>query len=386
MLKIIIYRTGRDRLVLMKRDALLEYENVYDTTGTGDTFIGAMKEAVAWHAERNEFYKRLLEKHGIEPGSIEGEEDLTKLPPVHANFFKTYESLSVPKEEIVVHVTSSGTSGQKSQMFFDKSSWDFGQTMIRRTLDYFGFVSNEPANYLLYTYEPTEGSNLGTAKTDEGLLQYAPRNECCFALKFNGEGHDFDVYGTIRALQDYEAQGLPVRIFGFPSFLYFTLEQMKKLGMRPLKLDKNSLTMLGGGWKGYADKQISKRELYGLAEEMLGIPESRCRDGYGSTEHSVPYFECPNHHFHIPIYSRMYIRDFKTLEPLPFGKEGFASFVTPHLLSVPALSVLMGDKAVMRDGRDCGCGIDSPYMEMTGRAGTGAAKSCAIAASELLKR
>ena len=72
--------------------------------------------------------------------------------------------------------------------------------------------------------------------------------------------------------------------------------------------------------------------------------------------------------------------------PLGYEKEGFASFVAPHLLSVPGLSVLMGDKAVLHEGSKCGCGISSPYMEITGRAGTSAAKSCAIAASELLKR
>jgi hypothetical protein len=227
---------------------------------------------------------------------------------------------------------------------------------------------------------------LGTAKTDEGLLQYAPVNECRYALRFNGEGHDFDVFGTIETFEDYEKQGLPVRIFGFPSFLYFTLNQMKKLKMKPLSVHEESMTMLGGGWKGYADKQISKRELYALAEEMLGIPRARCRDGYGSTEHSVPYFECPNHNFHIPIYSRMHVRDFKTLEPVDYGQEGFASFITPHLLSVPGLAVLMGDKAVLREGSECGCEITSPYMEILGRAGTSAAKSCAIAASELLKR
>ena len=370
----------------MLRDSLLKYTNVYDTAGTGDAFLAAMKETVAWHYERNEFYRKLLKKHGIQPDDIADEDDLIKLPPVHANFFKTYESLSVPRDEVVVHVTSSGTAGQKSQMFFDQSSWDFGQIMVRKILDYFGFVSEQPANYLLYTYEPTEGSNLGTAKTDMGLLQYAPVNECRFALKYNGEGHDFDAFGTIDAFVNYEKQGLPVRICGFPSFLYFTLSQMKKLGMKPLQLNPNSLTILGGGWKGNTDKQIPKQELYNLAEEMLGIPESRCRDGYGSTEHSVPYIECPNHRFHAPIYSRVYIRDFQTLKPVGFGEVGFASFVTPHLLSVPAVSVLMGDKAVLRDGRECGCGIETPYMEILGRAGTSVAKSCAIAASELLAK
>ena len=370
----------------MMREELLNQKNVYDTEGTSKIFLKAMREAVSWHRERSVLYGKLLEKHNVAPENINKEDDLIKLPLIPANFFKTYEVLSVPREKIVVHVTSSGTSGQKSQMFFDQDSWDFGQMMIRRTMDYYGFVSRERTNYILYTYEPTEGSKLGTAKTDEGLLQYAPVNDCRYALKWNGEGHDFDVYGIIEAFTEYEKQGLPVRIFGFPSFLYFTLTQMKKLKMKPLKLNSESMTMLGGGWKGYADKQISKKELYFLAEEMLGIPQSRCRDGYGSTEHSVPYFECHNHNFHIPIYSRMVVRDFKTLEPSGYGKEGFASFITPHLLSVPGLSVLMGDKAVLHEGRQCGCGITSPYMEILGRAGTSAAKSCAIAASELLKR
>ena len=146
------------------------------------------------------------------------------------------------------------------------------------------------------------------------------------------------------------------------------------------------MTLLGGGWKGYADKQISKLELYALVEEMLGIPEANCRDGYGSTEHSVPYFECPNHRFHISVYSRMFVRDVKTLKPLPYGEAGFANFVTPHLLSVPAVSVLMGDMAVLHPAEECGCGIHTPFMEIIGRAGTSKGKSCAITASELLKR
>ena len=369
------------------REKLLAFENVYDHEGSSEIFLEAMKECLSHHVENNEFFAKLMEEKGVKVEDIKSEEDLEKLPFIHANLFKEYEILSVPMEDIVEHATSSGTSGQKSQMFFDKDSFDFGNSMIRNEFRYYGFLSDEPTNYLLFTYEPAQVSkDLGTAKTDIGLLEYAPVNETFFALRYNGEGHDFDVYGTINALEEYEKQGLPVRIFGFPSFLYFTVKQMKDTGHRPLKLNTKSMTMLGGGWKGYADKQIKKEELYALVEEMLGIPEQNCRDGYGSTEHSVPYFECPNHHFHIPVYSRMFIRDVETLKPLPYNTPGFANFVTPHLLSVPAVSVLMGDMAVLHAPEECGCGIKTPYMEIIGRAGTSKAKSCAITASELLKR
>lgn len=368
------------------REKLRFYPNPYDQQGSSQLFIQAMVEVLCYHKSNNSFFASLLEKNKLEPSDIKSEKDLFKIPPIPASFFKLYESLSIPREKITEHVTSSGTSGQKSQMFFDKSSWDFGLDMIKALFKYFGFLSEQPTNYILYTYEPTQGSKLGTAKTDQGLLQYAPVNEHFFALRYNGQSHDFDVYGTINKLADYEKQGLPVRIFGFPSFLHFTLKQMESLHMPPLKLNKNSMTMLGGGWKGYADKQVGKFELYTLVEKMLGIPAQNCRDGYGSTEHSVPYFECKNHNFHIPIYSRVLIRNVKTLEPQPIGEKGFANFITPHLLSVPAVSVLMGDLAVLHNASECNCGIETPFIEILGRAGISAAKSCAITASELLKR
>lgn len=237
------------------REQLIDWDDVYDQEGSSEIFMSAMRDCLTHHIEKNAFFKKYMEASGVKPEDLHTEEDLQKIPPIHANFFKKYEILSVPMEDIVEHATSSGTTGQKSQMFFDKDSFDFGNAMVKNEFRHFGFLSEEPTNYLLFTYEPAKVSkDLGTAKTDVGLLSYAPVNDTFFALRYNGEGHDFDVYGTINALEEYEKQGLPVRIFGFPSFLYFTVRQMKETGHRPLKLNVNSMTMLGGGWKGYADK------------------------------------------------------------------------------------------------------------------------------------
>ncbi len=368
------------------RNKLIQMTNPYDFSNTNDLFVSSLKETINHHIENNKFFSDLCKLKNFKVSDLNTVDDIVKIPPVHANFFKLYESLSIDRKDVVEHVTSSGTKGHKSQMFFDKDSWDFGQDMIKTEMSYFNFISNEPTNYTLYTYEPTQESKLGTAKTNVGLLQYAPVKEKYFALRHNGRNHDFDVYGAIHKFQEYEKDGAPVRIFGFPSFLYFTLKQMKDMNVPKIKLNKNSMTLFGGGWKGNADKQIPKKELYSLIEEMLSIPNENCRDGYGSTEHSVPYFECENHNFHVPIYSRVVIRDFKTLEPIGYEKEGLLNFITPHLLSVPAVSVLMGDKAVLHRAESCSCGINTPYIEILGRAGTSKTKSCAITASELLKR
>ena len=160
---------------------------------------------------------------------------------------------------------------------------------------------------------------------------------------------------------------------------------MKKLGIPPLKLHPESLVFLGGGWKGNADKQISKEELYSLIEEMLGIPNNRLRDGFGSVEHCVPYIECSNHEFHVPVWSRVFIRDVETLKALNYGEKGFLHFISPYITSMPAHSVIMGDMASLHEAKSCGCGSPTPYFRIHGRAGISKNKSCALAASELLK-
>lgn len=119
-----------------------------------------------------------------------------------------------------------------------------------------------------------------------------------------------------------------MRIFGFPAFLSFTLDRMRAMGVGPLELDERSLILFGGGWKGNADKQIAKSELYRRISDQLGIPLARIRDGFGSVEHSIPYLECANHRLHVPTWSRVLTRSVRTLEPLPHGEPGYLQFVS----------------------------------------------------------
>lgn len=349
-------------------------------------FVSAMGEIVAWHRERNPFYARLLEQEGLAPGRLRTPESLRTIPPIHANFFKRHVTLSIPREKVAEHLTSSGTSGQKTQMFFDDWSIRSVRRMVRFLYEYYGFVRPETkVNYLLLAYEPGAGSKVGTTNTNLFLTSFAPANEIFFALRLSGGGHEFDRFGTVATLVRYAEAGLPVRISGFPSFMYFTLLRMEEEKLR-LQLHPDSLVLFGGGWKGYADRQIPKTELYAMIHDRLGIDPARIRDAYGSVEHSVPYVECPRHHFHLPIWSRLIVRDVKTLAPLGYGQEGFLHFLTPYLTSVPAHSVMMGDMGVLHPSSECGCGAETPFFEVVGRAGVSRNKSCAVTASELLKK
>lgn len=375
---------------LAKIEALCSIDKPYASYGHSAAdrlFVEAMQESIRWHTDLSPFYRRLIEQHSFDVKTLSSIEDCARIPFVLASFFKAHEIVSVPREQIFLHLTSSGTTGQKSQVFFDEWSIRSAQRMVDFIFREYGWITPEKkANYLLYSYETEPDSKLGTAYTDNFLCKYAPVNSGFYALRLTGKGtHEFDVFGCIEALRRYEKEGLPVRIFGFPAFFYFTLQRMQDLGLPPLKLSPESLVFLGGGWKGHVDKAIDKRSFYAQVEAQLGIPDSRLRDGFGSVEHCIPYVECEAHQFHVPVWSRVYIRDVKTLEPLPNGKKGFLHFVSPYITSMPAQSVLMGDLASLHDGNSCSCDLKTPYFTVHGRAGTSINKSCAIAATELMR-
>jgi len=158
---------------------------------------------------------------------------------------------------------------------------------------------------------------------------------------------------------------------------------MDERGIR-LKLKKGSKIMLGGGWKQFYTQQVDKKTFYELAYRVLGIGDEDIVEFFGAAEHPILYCDCKNHHFHVPAYSRVIIRDVNTLQPLENGKTGLINLITPMIKATPILSVMTDDLGVLHDGCECGCGIHSPYLEVIGRVGLKDIKTCAAGAAELI--
>jgi phenylacetate-coenzyme A ligase PaaK-like adenylate-forming protein len=347
-------------------------------------FDQAMAEISRFHCQHSPGYAHWLNANGFDVQDLDGLDDWSRLPPILANFFKQQLLLS-PTGETALELTSSGTSGQKSRMRYDPRSLSSAQYMVERIFSHYGWNSPDtPCNYLLLSYEPQGAITLGTSYTDQFLCRFAPVNRLVYALRCNGDGHQFDVFGVIAALQSFAEEGLPVRIFGFPAFLWQTLQQMQATGMPALQLPTDSLVFFGGGWKTRASEEIPKQQLYEHIARQLGIEMSRCRDGYGAVEHAVPYIECARHHFHVPVYAKAYVRNPRDFSVQPYGQQGLLGFVSPYISSSPAHAVVMSDLATLYPGASCGCGLASDWFELHGRAGTTVGRSCAMAASELL--
>ena len=116
----------------------------------------------------------------------------------------------------------------------------------------------------------------------------------------------------------------------------------------------------------------------------MGVGQENIVEFFGAVEHPILYCACPNQHFHVPVYSRVIIRDVRTLAPLPHGNPGLVNLITPMVGATPVVSVLTDDLGVLHDGASCGCGIESPYLELLGRVGLKEIKTCAAGAAELL--
>ena len=244
-------------------------------------------------------------------------------------------------------------------------------------------ASPKPAHCVILGYKPHRSNHTGVTRTMFGLSHFSPPLSRTYALRMEGEGYVPDLDAVARALKKLERSHFPTRIIGFPSYLWFGLKRMEELGLR-VKLPRGSRVILAGGWKGHADQEVDKSTLYALAEKTLGIQEDHINELFGAVEHPVFYNTCPRHHFHIPAYGRIIIRDPDTLAPLPMGQVGLINLISPLMCATPTLSVMTDDLGYLTPGEKCGCGIQSPYLTILGRVGMSGIQTCAAGAAELL--
>jgi len=349
-------------------------------------FREACREMAVFHCGHSPDIASLYGRYGFDPRSIRTEADLLRIPAVGVTAMKHFLLTSLPHEKAVLKLTSSGTKGQKTQIWFDQRSLDRVQAMMDGYFEQEGLVSGKPANYLVFNYDPDDAGDLGIAYTEKNQLRFAPVNRVFFAIKKNPSGQwVFQKEKALEYLRSYNEEKLPVRIFAMPAFLFEFLEFMRDQNAGPLAFPDNSWILTGGGWKAAEDKQVSRSQFRGMCAGQFGISEEFQRDGYGMAEHCAPYFECRRHRFHIAVYNRLIMRDPVTYKQVPDGQPGLLELLTPFNAMMPTLAILSTDYGRILPDK-CDCGYNSPAFEILGRAGVSKHKGCAIAASEIVRR
>ncbi|HLM67610.1 MAG TPA: hypothetical protein VK358_08795 [Longimicrobium sp.] len=181
------------------------------------------------------------------------------------------------------------------------------------------------------------------------------------------------------ALRDAEAAGEPVCILGTAFALVHWLDALREAGTR-VRLPAGSRLMDTGGFKGRS-REVTREELYGAVEELMGIPHAWCVNEYGMTEMSSQFYDgvagsAPPvaERLHAgPPWVRTHATDPETLRPLPHGEAG----VLRHLDLANLHSVAAIQTADL--------GVTSPGgFRVLGRAHGAEARGCSLAMDDLL--
>ena len=366
------------------RSRLFYQRKLYDLQSTDQLFLSAVKENITFHMAKCPEYADLMKKYGFKPTQLRRIDDISKIPVLPTLFLKSHDLFSIQESKLMFKATSSGTNGNPSKMGLDFYTTWLALQMVLRTFSFHKLFSIRPTNYIVLGYQPSRHNKMGATKTAFGATLLAPPLHREYALRDTGEAYEINLEGVITALQRYEKAKHPVRLIGFPAFLLFLLEALEESDIR-LKLHPRSMIFTAGGWKRFFFQKADRNELYQRAVKTLGISEANCHDFFGSVEHPVLYCDCTHHHFHIPLYSRIIIRDPVTLKPLPFGEPGLLNLITPLMGSMPYTSIMTDDLAILNEEDLCGCEIGSPWFEILGRVGLENIKTCAVGAGDLTK-
>ena len=367
------------------RRKLFMSKGIYELQSADDIFTNAMKANVAFHMKNCPAYKNVLENSGFNLNMIQKIDDLAKIPPLPTSFLKSNSLLSKPFNRLLIKTTTSGTGGKKTLSGFDVSSGLCGLFMVLSVFRFHKMLSLRRTNYIILGYQPDKSNQTAMAKALKAITLLAPAKKAEYALTFKNGEYQINTEGLVNAIINFGEQNRPVRIIGFPAYFKMFLDELNERNIR-IKLHKNSKIMLGGGWKAFFSDEISKDELFNMAKHTLDIHKENFKDHFSTAEHPINYVSCKNNHFHVPVYSRVIIRDVITLKPVATGTPGLLNLVTPLLSSMPYGSIMTDDIAVMKDGRECGCGVSSPFFELIGRVGLASIKTCTQAASEFLDK
>lgn len=368
---------------MLSRQELFWLSRAYDLPGSDARFLQAVRDNCAYHIRHCPEYRTICQAEGFSPRQIKTVDDLAGLPLLPTLFFKRHRVTSMPRWRQAFEVTSSGTSGSFSRVGFDWGCVFAEVPMVLRLGFYHRLVSPVPAHYVILGYKPGRQDKMGVARTMFGLTHFAPPMGRFYALRWKDGGYAPDLDGAVKKLARWAASPLPVRIVAFPSYLWFGMERLEELGLS-VRLPRGSKILLAGGWKQHYAQEVDKPRLYALARKVLGVEEENIHEFFGAVEHPVFFNSCKNHHFHVPAYARVLIRDVHTLKPLPMGETGLVNLITPLINATPVTSVMTDDLGVLTPDEACGCGLTSPVLTILGRAGLSDITTCAAGAAELL--
>ncbi|HUT53976.1 MAG TPA: phenylacetate--CoA ligase [bacterium] len=285
------------------------------------------------------FYRRLFEKHGMDPDGIKDLSDLSALPFTTKQDLRDnypYGMFAVPMRDVVRVHSSSGTTGKPTVVGYTRNDLDNWADLMARVHTMAG-ISKDDILQIAFAYGLFTGAfghHYGAEKIGATVIPMSSGN----------------TRKQIMIMQDYKSTALICT----PSYALYLAESMAEMGAEP-----KGLALRWGLFGAEAWSERMRREL----EEKLPIVAT---DNYGLSEVMGPGVagECLHKDgLHLFEDSFIYeIIDPATQKPVPEGAKGELVVTTINKEAFPLLRYRTRDVTRFLPGR-CKCGRTGRRIE-----------------------
>lgn len=321
---------------------------------------GRLLELTERHRENCLEYRAILDAMGYDRGKVRTYEDLPFLP---VRLFKELSLKSVPNEEVVKTMTSSGTSGQAvSKIYLDKAtSANQQKAMVKIVSDFTG--SSRMPMIILDCPSVVKDRRMFSAR-GAGILGFSIFGaKKIYALD---DEMRLDVDGLAEFLERYKDRDILLFGFTFMVWQHF-YKELARLKEKGVTFDlTRGILIHGGGWKKLVSEAVSPEEFHGRLKEVCGL--DRIHDYYGMVEQTgCIYMECEHGHLHASIFSDVIMRRPIDFSKCDIGEPGIIQVLSALPESYPGHSLLTEDEGILLGEDDCPCGRKGKYFKVSGR-------------------
>ncbi len=328
-----------------------------------------LRELTELHIEKCPEYRNMLSAINYNTDSIKSYKELPFLP---VRLFKELELKSIPKEEVIKTMTSSGTTGQAvSKIYLDRNtSANQQKTMVKIVSDFTG--SSRMPMIIIDCPSVVKDRAMFSAR-GAGILGFSIfGSKKIYALN---DDMKLDVDAIKEFLEKYGNQ--KILLFGFTFMIwqhfYKELVRLKDEGVT-FDLSKGIL-IHGGGWKKLISEAVGRDEFHKRLKDVCGL--EHIHDYYGMVEQTgCIYMECEHGHLHASVFSDVITRRAIDFSECDIGEPGIIQVVSTIPESYPGHSLLTEDEGVVLGIDDCPCGRKGKYFKINGRLKNAEIRGC----------
>lgn len=328
--------------------------------------VGELNRLTKLHLMACPEYNIVLNKLGNKSVLYDSIEDIPFLP---VRLFKHFKLLSVPKEDVIKTMTSSGTSGHNvSQIFLDKKTSSLQIKILSKIMS--NFIGPKRLPMLIIDSRNTVSDRYKFSARTAGILGFSMfGRDVEFALN---DDMSFDMERVERFLMKHSSES--ILLFGFTFIVWKHLVLALEMLERRISLQRGIL-IHGGGWKQLESQSVKNEEFKHRLQQCSGI--SQIHNYYGMVEQTGSIFmECEYGNLHTSSFSDVIIRDPIDFRPLGPNCTGLIQLlsVIPH--SYPGHSLLSEDLGECGGVDDCACGRLGKHFRVHGRVKNAEIRGC----------